>query len=95
MIPVPLLTAGLQLLNTAMTGDKKEDEQVVSEVLGKVAKLATEKPFYLSKRFIAAAITTIILMLNEKLGLHLGIEEIGAITGLVSVYIASKSYEQK
>ena len=95
MIPVPLLLAGAELLKTVMTGDEKEDEKKVIEVIGEAAKLIKEKPFYLSKRFIAAAVTTILLMLNKKLGLNLGIEEITAITGLVSVYVASKSYEQR
>ncbi len=91
MIPTPLLAAGLQLLNTAMSGDQKTDEEKVKDVL----KYAIDKPFWKSKRFIIGAVTSILLMLNKRLGLDLGMEEITAITGLVSVYIASKSYEQK
>lgn len=95
MIPIPLLAAGMQLLNTALSGDKKEDEKFVTEVLNGVKKMAIDKPFYLSKRFIGTAITTILLMFNNKLGLNLGLEEIIAITTLVGVYVGGKSYEQK
>jgi len=95
MIPIPLLVAGMELLNTSLSGDKKQDEQVVNEVLGKVKKAVAEKPFYQSKRAIGTSITIVLLMFNKKLGLDLDLATVTAITTLVSAYVASKSYEQK
>ena len=95
MLPVPLIAAGFELLNTALSGDKEKDEKKIVEVLGNVSKIIPEKPFWKSKRFAITSITIVLLFLNRKLGLDLSIEEIAAIAGLVSAYVASKSWEQK
>lgn len=95
MLPIPLITAGFELLNTALSGDKEKDEKKIVEVLGNVSKIVPEKPFWKSKRFGITSIIVVLLLLNRKLGLDLNIEEIGAISGIVSVYVAGKTWEQK
>ena len=72
--------------NAVEAGDKETIKQLA---------LKAEKPFFQSKRLITTTITTIILLLNRKLGLDLGVEEISAIVVLISIYVGSKSYEQK
>jgi len=90
MIPIPLIIAGTELLKTALSDDKDENDKVVEEVIGKAVKLS-EKPWWKSSRNIATYITIILLMFNRKLGLDLSMEEVMAITGLIGLLIGAKT----
>ncbi len=90
LIPLFTTTASRALKESLDNAITDGDTETIKELA-----LKAEKPFFQSKRFLTLAITTIILMLNRKLGLDLGIEEITAITGLVSVYITSEVIKKR
>ena len=48
-----------------------------------------------SKRAWSTVIGVLVVMFNRKLGLDLGVEEIGAITAMVISYVTWKTVEQK
>ena len=99
MLPIPIITAGLQLLNTAISDDKKKDEEKVVEVMSMVVKEVKEaakvKPFYQSKRWYMAILAVLIPVGNRLLGWNMTETEIGMVICPVIAYVLGKSYEQK
>jgi hypothetical protein len=81
---------GLKLLkDLSSTGDDKEDEKIVKEIL------SVEKPFWHSKRFWMTVAGVLIPIINKVSGLELSETEIVPIIGMIAAYVLGKSHEQK
>jgi hypothetical protein len=92
MIPVPLISAGVQLLTSLQGDSKEENEKIVKKVLSEVPDL---RPFWKTKTFWSMAIGTLVPILNKVFGWHMDVTEVSATISPLLLFIVTEQWRKK
>jgi hypothetical protein len=99
MIPLPLLTAGLELIRTASSSNEKENQENVVKVFSKFSEDMPDtidtRPFWKTKTFWSTLISVVVPIANEVFNINLSIYAVSAAVIPLLLFVTTEQWKKK